>query len=89
MARADMGPLPGGTYPSGTMAIADLYPAHKGIGGIGTQDLALPAFAERQISLAENTVGLGAPMESALIGQPAGWVVLALLAILVATYVVK
>jgi hypothetical protein len=88
MASADHGPLPAGVY-SGTMSIADLYPSHKGIGGIGTQDRALPAFAERQLAAAESSTALGAPMEQELFGQPAGWLLLAVIAILVATWVRK
>jgi hypothetical protein len=88
MANADRGPLPLGVY-SGTLSVADVYPSHRGIGGIGTQDRALPAFAERQIAAAESSTALGAPMESSLIGQPAGWLLLAIAALLVAGLVMK
>lgn len=79
---ADLGPLPGGVY-SGTMSVADVYPEHKGIGGIATQDRALPAFAERQVHAAERSMAPGEAMESQLLGKPAGWYVLALVALLV------
>jgi hypothetical protein len=82
---ADRGPLPAGLY-SGTMAIADIYPSHKGIGGIGTQDRSLPAFAERQVAAAEAAVVPGAPMEGHLVGQPAGWLLAALVVLLVVTW---
>ena len=60
MAIADLGPLPGGVY-AGTMAVADIYPSHVGIGGIGTQGRSLPAFAERQLAGANAAATLGAP----------------------------
>lgn len=79
-------PLPGGAY-SGTMSVADIYASHVGIGGIRTQDRALPAFAEAQIAAAANTVGFGKPLEDALIGQPAGWLALGVIAIVILAWV--
>lgn len=78
----DAAPLPGGAY-SGTMSVADIYAHHVGIGGIRTQDRALPAFAEAQIAQAANTVGFGRPLEDALMGQPAGWLALGVILLLV------
>ena len=43
---SDLGPLPGGVYAEGPMSTADIYPTHSGIGGLTTQDRALPAFAD-------------------------------------------
>ncbi len=78
---ADLGPLPGGVY-SGTMSVADVYPSHVGIGGIGTQQRTIPAFADRQLRQADAGQQLGAPLEAHLIGQPAGWFALAIVALL-------
>lgn len=88
MATADLGPLPGGVY-AGTMSVADLYPSHIGIGGIGTQGRTLPAFAERQLAGANAAAQLGAPLEAQLIGQPAGWLLVALVVLLVLAWVTK
>ncbi len=86
--QADLGPLPGGVY-AGTMSVADIYPAHLGTGGIGTQDRSLPAFAERQLAAADAATQLGAPLEGQLIGQPAGWMVLAILALVALAWWMK
>lgn len=83
---ADLMPLPGGVYGS-TMSVADIYPQHAGIGGIRTQDRTLPAFAEATIAQASNTVGWGKPLEDALMGQPAGWLALGVIALLVIAWV--
>ncbi len=82
MSAADAMPLPGGVYGS-TMSVSDIYAHHVGIGGIRTQDRTLPAFAEAQIAQAANTVGFGKPLEDALMAQPAGWLALAIIALLV------
>lgn len=76
-------PLPGVAYPTGTMSSADIYPTHVGIGGITTQDRALPAFAEASAAAARP----GGQIEQGLLGQPAGYLFLAILAILVLTWV--
>ena len=89
MARfADAAPLPGGVY-SGTMSTADIYSSHVGIGGIRTQDRALPAFAEATLARAANTVDFGGPLEAQLLGQPAGWLALGVLALLVLGWAMK
>lgn len=79
-------PLPGGAY-SGSMSVADIYSSHVGIGGITTQDRALPAFAEAQLARAANTIGFGAPLEDALVGKPAGWLALGVIAIVILAWI--
>lgn len=83
-----MAPLPGGVYAPGTMATADIYPTHAGIGGISTQDRALPAFAEAvndQMSRSVTRTGI----DSDLLGQPAGYLFLILLLLAVGAWVIK
>ncbi len=85
---ADYGPIPGGVYAPGTMAIADIYPTHVGIGGITTQDRALPAFAEALgAQMAGSLTRTG--IEGDLMGQPAGYLVLFVLALLIAAWVLR
>ena len=84
----DASPLPGGAY-SGSMSVADIYSSHVGIGGIRTQDRALPAFAEATLAAAANRVDFGKPLEDQLMGQPAGWLALGVIAILALAWVLK
>lgn len=53
-------PLPGAAY-YGTMSTADIYPttAPGVIGGIRTQDRALPAFGEAAVTAANRAAGVG------------------------------
>lgn len=78
-------PIPGGVYAPGTMSIADIYPTHAGIGGITTQDRALPAFADEQAAI--NTKSLTRTgLDSDLMGEPAGWLIVIGLALLAAAW---
>lgn len=84
----DFGPLPGGVYARGTMATADIYPTHSGIGGVTTQDRALPAFAdqaERRMTGSLTRTGL----DSELMGQPVGYLILIGLGLLVAAWAIR
>lgn len=83
------GPLPGAIYPAGTMAIADIYPTHVGIGGITTQDRALPAFADAAIAAGETSLTRTGLVEGDLLGQPAGYLVLAILGLVALAWVMK
>lgn len=81
-------PIPGATYAPGTMSTADIYPTHAGIGGIRTQDRALPAFADAvdaQMTGSLTRTGL----EDELMGQPAGWLVLLLLGLAVGAWILR
>jgi hypothetical protein len=67
------------------MSIADIYPTHAGIGGITTQDRALPAFADEQAAI--NTKSLTRTgLDSDLMGEPAGWLIVIGLALLAAAW---
>lgn len=82
---SDRGPLPGVAYPIGTMSIVDIYPTHAGIGLWSTQDVTIPAFAEaRAVGAATSVTRTG--IEGDLMGQPAGWLLLGILALLLATW---
>jgi hypothetical protein len=85
---ADRGPLPGGIYAPGTMSVVDIYPTHQGIGGISTQDRALPAFGEAVTDRMNRSV-TRTDIESDLLGQPAGYFVLLLLGLAVGAWVIK
>lgn len=74
-------PLPGVAYAAGTMSLADIYPTHSGIGGITTQDRALPAFAEATHAAASRSAGLTDP--ESLLGTGAGYLALILIGIAV------
>lgn len=84
---ADRGALPGVLYPEGTMAIADLYPTHVGIGGVTTQNRALPAFAEATSAAANRAGSLSNP--EGLIGSPAGYLALILGALVVGSWLIR
>lgn len=84
-----MAPLPGALYPEGTMAIADIYPTHVGIGGITTQDRALPAFADATAAAASSSLTRTGMVEGDLLGQPAGYLVLGILALVGLAWVLK
>lgn len=75
-------PLPGGMY-HGTMATADIYPttAPGVIGGIRTQDRALPAFGEAAVTAHNNALGAG-NIPSGLFSSPAGWAAIGILVLL-------
>lgn len=75
-ATGDRGPLPGVSYGAGTMSSSDIYPTHVGIGGITTQDRALPAFAEAQGR--RQALSVSAADVEGLIGTPAGYLALLL-----------
>lgn len=79
--QADFAPLPGMTYGVGTMATADIYPTHAGIGGVTTQDRALPAFAEQAARRQAAVVSTG--QLEGLMSTPAGWLAVVLVAVAV------
>lgn len=74
----DLGPLPGVAYPIGTLSVADIYPTHAAVGAVPTQDRSLPGFVEQAASVAASSV-TRTGIESDLMGQPAGWLLLGLL----------
>lgn len=71
-----LGPLPSGVY-TGTMSEADIYPNHVGLSGLTTPDRTLPAYGELTAAAARP----GKALEHALLGTPAGYLALALLAL--------
>lgn len=73
-------PLPGITY-GATMSSSDIYPSHVGIGGIRTQDLAIPAFAEAIQSQHGDALATAA-LPAGLFNSPAGWLAIAMLVLL-------
>jgi hypothetical protein len=81
-------PLPGGVYAPGTMAIADIYPTHAGIGGITTQDRALPAFADEVAAMQAGSL-TRTGLDSELLGQPAGYLILIGLGLVAAAWVLR
>lgn len=83
------GPLPGALYPAGTMAIADIYPTHVGIGGITTQDRALPAFADAAMAAQATSLTRTGLVEGDLFSQPAGYLVLGILVLVALAWVLK
>jgi hypothetical protein len=83
VAAFDNAPLVGG-IPVGTMSVADVYPTHSGIGGITTQDRALPAFAEAQSARSARSSNLS-DVEG-LIGTPAGYLALLLVAVAIGAW---
>jgi hypothetical protein len=80
-------PLPGVAY-TGTMSTADIYPTHVGIGGIRTQDRAIPAFADATAAAHQRAFDV-ASMPAGLFNSPAGWFALILAGLIVATWVHK
>ena len=74
-------PLPGGVY-TGTMSSADIYPTHVGIGGVRTQDRALPAYADSVVQAQSRATSAG-QLERGLLGTPAGWLFLIILGVFV------
>lgn len=87
MAAYDAAPIPGATYAAGTMSTADIYPTHSGIGGITTQDRALPAFADAQTDRAQAARVAGG--SSPLMGTPAGYLALLIIGLLVGAWVIR
>lgn len=77
----ELSPLPSGVY-TGTMSSADIYPTHTGIGGIRTQDRALPAYADSVVQAAERSSVMG-QLDRGLLGTPAGWIFLIVLGLFV------
>lgn len=84
-----MAPLPGVVYPQGTMSVADIYPSHVGIGGITTQDRALPAFAAATASAQETSLTRTGLVESDLLSQPAGYLVAIVLGLVALAWILK
>jgi hypothetical protein len=87
VALGQLEPLPSGIY-TGTMASADIYPTHRGIGGVRTQDRALPAYADSIVQAAERTHA-ATHLDRGLLGTPAGWLVLILVGLVVGAWVIK
>jgi len=77
----ELEPLPSGVY-TGTMSSADIYPTHVGIGGIRTQDRALPAYADSVVQVRERAHAVG-QLPGGLLGTPAGWLFLIVLGLFV------
>jgi hypothetical protein len=80
-------PLPGVAY-TGTMSTADIYPDHVGIGGIRTQDRALPAFGDATAAAAQRSLDV-ANVQRGLLGTPSGWIVVLILGLIVAAWYYK
>ncbi len=80
-------PLPGISY-NASMSTADIYPTHIGIGGIRTQDRAIPAFAEASVAQAGNAVAR-ANLGAGLFSSPAGWIVVLIVGLLVWRYALE
>jgi hypothetical protein len=78
-ALGSLEPLPGGQY-TGTMSSADIYPTHVGIGGIRTQDRALPAYGEATSARVDRAMSVG-ELHKGLLGTPAGWFVILIVAV--------
>lgn len=88
MAKAgQLEPLPSGVY-SGTMSSADIYPTHRGIGGVRTQDRALPAYGEATVQAAQRSIMVG-QLDKGLLGTPAGWLVLILIGLVAGAWLIK
>jgi hypothetical protein len=83
----DRGPLPGVAY-VGTMSTADIYPDHVGIGGVRTQDRALPAFGEATAAATQASLDI-ANVQRGLLGTPSGWIVVLILGLIVAAWYYK
>jgi len=81
----DLGPLPTGVY-TGTMGYADLYPSHVGIGGVTTQDRALPAYADETALAAVRSATVG-QLDRGLLGTPVGWLVILWLVLIAGAWV--
>lgn len=81
-------PIPGAVYAPGTMAIADIYPTHAGIGGITTQDRALPAFADDLAAMQASSL-TRTGLDNELLAQPAGYLILIGLGLVAAAWVIK
>jgi len=81
-------PLPGGVYAPGTMSIADIYPTHAGIGGITTQDRALPAYADEMAAMQAGSL-TRTGLDHELLSQPAGYLILIGLGLVVAAWLIK
>lgn len=80
-------PLPTGVY-TGTMSSADIYPTHAGIGGIRTQDRALPAYADSVVQAQTGGVDSG-QLHRGLLGTPAGWMVVLVVFLIVGAWYYK
>jgi hypothetical protein len=82
-------PLPGGVY-QGTMAVADIYPktANGVIGGIRTQDRALPAYGDQVVAASQSAIAVG-QLHKGLLGTPAGYLILGIVALIVLAHVYK
>lgn len=81
-------PLPAGVYAPGTMSLADIYPTHAGIGGIGTQDRGLPAFADEQAAVQAGSL-TRTGLDHELLGQPAGYLILIGLGLVAAAWIIR
>lgn len=84
-ALGQLEPLPGGQY-TGTMSSADIYPTHVGIGGIRTQDRALPAFGDAMAARTDRAMSIG-DVHKGLLGTPAGWFVILIVAVVAYSWV--
>lgn len=80
-------PLPGGVY-TGTMSSADIYPTHVGIGGIRTQDRALPAYADSVVQAQDAAIATS-QLHRGLLGTPAGWLFVLVAGLIVGSWVLK
>jgi hypothetical protein len=82
-------PLPGASYGYGTMSGADLYPQIAGIGGIRSSDWSIPAFSERQSQAREQAHAVGDIPRQASLTQPAGWLALFLVILVVGSVAIR
>jgi hypothetical protein len=82
-------PLPSAVYGAGTMSIADIYPAHIGIGGIRSSDWSIPAFAEARAAAHARALNLGAAPEQFTHLTPAGWLAAAIVFLVVGSWVIR
>jgi hypothetical protein len=78
---ADRGPLPGVTYPIGTLTVADIYPTHALVGTPTTLERTVPARVEAAAAAASGSI-TRTGIEADLMGQPAGWLLVGILVLL-------
>lgn len=83
------GVIPGAVYGRGTMTTTDLYPQLRAIGGIRSQDYTIPIYADSLARASERSLAIGAAPDHLSLTQPAGWLFLFIVLLVVGVWVIK
>lgn len=84
-----LAPIPGAQYGLGTMSVADIYPAHMGIGGIRSSEWSIPAFAEAAVVARTRALNTAGAEQHVNLSTPAGWLAIGVVVLVAGSWLIR